>query len=626
MGPHIVDRNAYCMQSSVPTINIIVPIWGQRHVTRFLDFVAPSWLATGNLPALTARSKVRVIIATCELDTLQIKRSAVLQQIGKFAEVIYLAIDDLMCTTHMPVTLTLAFQRALTFASSIEMPASCILLNGDFLLSDGSFRSIASVLAEGKRLILAPSFRVSEQQVVPLLRRANAEEGHITRSSRELVSIGLASLHHTITACFMDQLLIHSAMPHQLYWRVDGNTLTSRAWCLFTLAVVIDHAPPPPQAYCDYGMAELLVPDCEPYIFADSDDFLAVELGEPTQEVDFVRAGRPQTRRIAKQLSGWTTPFHRAQARTPIVFHSQDVPTGIDKVHKIAEEVVDDILRNCKPALPVLNHPIWVDGLYAWRIARADQDIFDDPIELAGQTRELDLASQNGLDPAVSLGWRGTVRRILVGRPNARQFWQPFSRLVRNMERIEQSARRSGYHLITSRDRGVGGVNIGLWGNNKLKQPRSWYVEVADLSHPGRVRGEISRLLKASRVGDRVSIIVHRNDGITIAPIEIAGLLAELYQGFQFESEQIIASKADVRARTAYGNLSDTIGNGWNWKILLALAHAGCALALLLLSRLIELIRPQKEVLLGEIVIVSGIIASRSAPSCADSDNLAMAP
>src|SRR5262249_33511352 len=123
--------------------SIIVPVWGQTHVARFLEWALPTWLSPRNLPELASRGPLELILLTSRKDFQAIQDSGMLVLLRAICEVKLIDIDDLIVGGVPTVTLTLAFTRGVNIALSEGEHRRLIFLNGDFLLSDGSLASIA---------------------------------------------------------------------------------------------------------------------------------------------------------------------------------------------------------------------------------------------------------------------------------------------------------------------------------------------------------------------------------------------------------------------------------------------------------------------------------------------------
>src|SRR6516165_9313552 len=94
-----------------------------------------------------------------------------------------------------------------------------LVLNADFIISDGSLRHLGELMREGKRLIHAPSFRVVLEDVWPeLLARVDTSSWTLNVGSREMAKLALAHRHPTVKARTVNQRLNHQKWMDQFYW------------------------------------------------------------------------------------------------------------------------------------------------------------------------------------------------------------------------------------------------------------------------------------------------------------------------------------------------------------------------------------------------------------------------
>jgi hypothetical protein len=407
--------------------SIIVPVWGSAHVARFLDWVIPSWLSPLNIPHLASSATVDLILLTSGADHDRIKHHPITHMLAAHCTLRFVEIDDLIPGGAPTVTLSLAFARGVTTAVNQASKPNIIFLNADFLLSDGSLASVAKRFEAGQQILLCPSVRVIETQVMPEFDRMRNPDGSMTVPAREAVRLALGALHPTVIACRVDQPLLQSSHPNQFFWRVDPTTLLLRAFLLFPLAVTPKKAPDPVDTYCDYGWIATLAPDAPIDIVQTTDEFFAIELAPEGQELGFVRPGSVDLDDIAHRISVWANDFSRAQPLTALIFNSADVPKeALDRAVAISKTFVADLLGRLGPAPPLSNHSYWIGGATTYLDNRRKVGINDTPSEMAP------LSAAPNQDFALNFRLRSLGARLLLGRPGARKLWHPY----RNAERV----------------------------------------------------------------------------------------------------------------------------------------------------------------------------------------------
>jgi hypothetical protein len=415
------------VEMNVDAYSIIVPVWGSTHVARFLDWVIPSWLSPLNIPHIAFSATVDLILLTSRADRDRITRHPITQKLAVYCTLRFVEIDDLIPGGAPTVTLSLAFARGVATAVDQVCEPNIIFLNADFLLSDGSLASVAKRFEAGQQILLCPSVRVIETQVMPEFDRMRNSDGSMTVPAREAVRLALGALHPTVIACRVDQPLLQSSHPNQFFWRVDSTTLLLRAFLLFPLAVKPRKAPNRVDTYCDYGWIGTLAPDAPTDIVQTTDEFFAIELAPEGQELGFVRPGSVDLDDIAHRISVWANDFSRAQPLTALIFNSADVPkAALDRAVAISQTFIADLLGRLGPAPPLSNHSYWIGGATTYLDNRRKVGINDIPSEMAP------LSATPNQDFALNSRLRSLGARLLLGRPGARRLWHPY----RNAERL----------------------------------------------------------------------------------------------------------------------------------------------------------------------------------------------
>jgi hypothetical protein len=259
-----------------------------------------------------------------------------------------------------------------------------LFMNADFVLADGSLRSLSHHIHAGRSIVLGPSYRAIAENVEPTLRASvNKTSGVLEIAPRDLVRLSLPHPHRTTTAKTMNQKVFCSSNPNQLFWQVDENTVLGRYFLIFMLCLKPEHVIHEVKGFCDYSFIPEFCPSGDEVVMGDSDDFFMLEIQSRTQETSMLRQGVLTYRKIAQSLSQWATAEHRRAASYDIVFHSEELPAELTRVKQEADEVVESINRFFKKPKSYLNHFHWIMGVEAWKDHRRAQGLFSEPPELA---------------------------------------------------------------------------------------------------------------------------------------------------------------------------------------------------------------------------------------------------
>ena len=210
------------------TARLIIPLWGTVYAEKLVSMTLPALLAPGNLPSLATMFDVEVVLVTESKLVDYIRQARSFQRLSAICQVKFASLDDLMpCEPgEYGVVLTAALFRGFVDLGAKVTETFLLFLNADFIIADGSYRRLAELMREGKRVIHAPSFRVVLEEVWPqLAARVDAESGVLAVKPREMAKLALTHKHLTVKARTVNQRLYHQWCMEQFDWYVDEETL-----------------------------------------------------------------------------------------------------------------------------------------------------------------------------------------------------------------------------------------------------------------------------------------------------------------------------------------------------------------------------------------------------------------
>ncbi|MDZ4762328.1 MAG: hypothetical protein SGJ21_14790 [Alphaproteobacteria bacterium] len=566
-------------------VTLIAPVWGSRHIERFLDLVLPTWLSPGNAPALSKDPGLIVRIMTRAADIARLDGTDGVNALRKVSEVEFSTIDDLLAPDCVPVTLTLALHRGIARGVVAGRPRSFLFINSDFALADGSLAYAARAIQSGKRLLLSPSLRVDEESIRPALRARLQEPAFRGFPPREMVGLALQHLHPTVHSSRMDQAWLKSRHTHQLYWLQDQDTLLARGFCLFALGLTTSEPPPPAAAFCDYGMGPMITGDIAADIVDHSDKFLALEIAPHDYEAGLCDFGPPDTGEIGRQLQQWTTEFHRRQALTPLVFTAAPPDAPQLPAHLPSTAAISAILGQLGPPQPMSRHPNWQGGLLGWLRSREEIGILSVPVEIDAKSGL--PAAPERVAPRAAL--RTAARRFLVGGAR-RAPWQPYHTLSRNLAGLvgEASAEQPRPSALGA-SRLYSFQPLDEFRNRHDPAPGSSLIIGLDLTNWSSARSFLNQARLAGVEGQKQHFLLTHADDSPITALD----LSRIHSAADFlETEALLFfdTRLDAAAEKAYGRIAD--GN-WSsrpaslaFDALLAPVWTAACLASGLLSRL----------------------------------------
>ncbi len=353
-------------------------------------------------------------------------REPIFRRLKALCPVRFIIIDDLITTGVYGVTLTLAYARGIRDSGPLQTSTHFVFMNSDFVLADGSLRTLVGKLREGHRCVMAPSLRACSEAVLPvLLAAAEKAGGTLAMAPRDMVKLAFDNLHPTVIGKTITQEFVTCATHNQIYWQVDKNTLLGRYHLMFMLAIRPEVPMQGVNSYCDYGFVPELVPSDRITVLDDSDQFFMLELQAEAQENFMLRCGTSSPRQIANGLSRWTTREHRRFAEKDIVIHADDLPAALADIRAEAAAFMAAVRRNMRRRpWTHIAHFYWVSGVQAWAVRKYGEDgsPHEFPPELAHQKSRIYVALL------------GRVRRLAGALPNV-PIWNYLwldSRLVLN--------------------------------------------------------------------------------------------------------------------------------------------------------------------------------------------------
>ena len=150
-----------------PAARLIIPLWGSVYAEKLVSMTLPALLAPGNLPSLATMFDVEVMLVTEDKLVDYIRQARSFQRLSTICDVKFASLDDLMpCEPgEYGVVLTAALFRGFVDLGAKVTETFLLFLNADFIIADGSYRRLAELMREGKRLIQAASFRVVLEDV-----------------------------------------------------------------------------------------------------------------------------------------------------------------------------------------------------------------------------------------------------------------------------------------------------------------------------------------------------------------------------------------------------------------------------------------------------------------------------
>ncbi|NMM46727.1 hypothetical protein HH303_19720 [Rhodospirillaceae bacterium KN72] len=348
-------------------VQFLAVMWGKKYIDFFVDVSGPALLAPGNLPAMASALDSRFVFLTKESDIAYLKKSAIYERIKAYADIDFIAIDDLIIPGLMSYTLTHAYGRGILVHGADMVNRHFVFMNADFVFADGTLKTLSLRIAAGYDVVMAPSLRCTQEETFGSLRDAAGQgDATLILTPRDAVDLTLRHLHPTAIANIVNQPFTNSLVANQFLWRVDHTTMVAHFYLLFMLCIKPTRVVESFHGFCDYVFVPELCPGSAINIIDDSDDGFILEMQSRDQELKTLALGKRDQESIARQLSEWTTKEHREYALRPILFHAGDVPVAVEAVRQESQRYMESIHALLRPTpQPVRHHPYWVGAMHA---------------------------------------------------------------------------------------------------------------------------------------------------------------------------------------------------------------------------------------------------------------------
>src|SRR5262245_11337938 len=340
---------------------IITYAWGAKYVDTLLSFTLPALLAPGNLPYVASEVPCELIILTQWRFFFKVNRHPAVVRIRKLCSVRLVRLDDLIVSKDKyGMTLTYALHRAFSDLGPAITEHWQIFLNADFILADGSLRTVIHHLANRQRIVASPSYCTVAEEVMPELRKYfDPATSTLRISHREIARLILQHRHTVIRGKTVNQTAFHMRYADQFYWSVDGGILLGYQMPVSIVGLWPERYVPEPNTYWDFGLIWEYCPRAEICVIGDSDEFTILELRDKTVAEDQIVLGRPEKKQIAERMVTWVTPYQQHFLKFPLTLHDVDLPPSIDDARTKLRSFVDEVMLHTPPLPSHIKHSQW---------------------------------------------------------------------------------------------------------------------------------------------------------------------------------------------------------------------------------------------------------------------------
>ena len=422
-------------------VRCLLPIWGYAYVKKFLEVALPTWFADGNLPAVSRMVPTEFVLLTSREDEIYIRAHPAFKRLCAICDTTVHFVDHLITGTNYSTTITLAYAEAIRATGDDMLDTCFLLLVSDYIVADGSFRTVIERVKAGRNGILVGNFQVVEEEALPWLTQLQQGNPDVLKlKSRELMNWALSHLHPATVANTVNYPLVHNDHTNRLFWRVDNQTLIGRFYLMHMIAIRPELRDFVIGSSCDYSFIPEMCPSNNVEIVTDSDDYLVIELQPRSHESKSLKSGSLKAEKLARALSEWTTARHRENSETTVIFHADEIPASIDGAIAEADRFLVEVKsRLRKRPRPHRKHPYWTGAVAAFNEASGAALTSDE------WRRSLGLPDPE-LDNAWFARWiTENIRFAFFGKPPHVRPWHPrfpdYSLVINNLADLRLNER-----------------------------------------------------------------------------------------------------------------------------------------------------------------------------------------
>lgn len=219
--------------------HFIVVLWGARFRGYFLNWLLPSLLTPGNLPALRTRHASKLVIVTTAEDIPFLRSSAFVMEALAHVGVEYIEIPP--CPANKSGCEHMGVGHKLACETAFRDQAYAMITTPDSWLSDGAVARLQTLAEEGTELVLGAAVRFGEEPFLGGLLDLVKDQGwKVLLNNRKVVEVALKSMHPETLAYEWDKPGFLFVSPNA-WWRVpgeDGIVMHSLTWA----PLLIDYA------------------------------------------------------------------------------------------------------------------------------------------------------------------------------------------------------------------------------------------------------------------------------------------------------------------------------------------------------------------------------------------------
>src|SRR5215471_6747694 len=179
-----------------PAVVFLLPVWGERYVTQFLDLSLRTLLAPGNIPAVADTCDCTFRILTTAGDETRFHGHPMFQRLSRCCAIEFAAIDDPVVARVHSLTITRAYVRGMRESGPAMTQTWFVFLVADYIMADGSLGCVLRQIGAGASAVTTGNFQIVKEDAEPVIRAlVNDPLAPLSVPPRALLRIAFDHLH-----------------------------------------------------------------------------------------------------------------------------------------------------------------------------------------------------------------------------------------------------------------------------------------------------------------------------------------------------------------------------------------------------------------------------------------------
>ena len=335
--------------------HVISVVWGREYLDLFLNTCLPTQLGEGNVPALPAGSRYRILTRAADLDEIQ--RHATVEALARMIPVDIVAVEAFAghengelpaVTGHRDrrFELVTACNRV-GIRDGVNAGAVLLFPSPDYVMSANTFAALVRRHREGYRAVGCIGLRLDKNTFLQSVEASGGLSG--APAPRTLVGMAMPHLHpHTRSLCVDAREF--SAYPLGVYWPVGSEGLVGHSFHVHPIMVDPMRPAAMPRLTIDSDYLVKAVPDfSRVHVVTDSDEFIVFELSEAERWFESAAGASVALWRAAAMAVRSGEFGIQYWRRYPIFIHSGDLNERWSDAEASATAFVRAVARRTAP-------------------------------------------------------------------------------------------------------------------------------------------------------------------------------------------------------------------------------------------------------------------------------------